>query len=98
MFKQSAVVETYLGSGGLGDLWASPVTVQCAVFGGPKLVRDAEGREVISNVTVYAPLVLAPMFEVGTKVTTDGRTARVVTTDLMDVGPAYAHHVQVGLV
>ncbi len=49
-------VEAYQGSGPYGDAYAAAVTVTCFVDQKRKLIRAANGSQVISETTVFAPL------------------------------------------
>lgn len=44
------------GSGGMGDAYAAPRTVAAEVLDEQTLVRDADGREVVSSTRVTLPL------------------------------------------
>jgi len=76
------VVEAYAGSGGLGTLYAAPVTVTpCVIEDTRRLVRvqtqDAAGAEQLSSTTVWAPL--ATTAPPDSRVTLpDGRVTRVL--------------------
>lgn len=98
LFNQTVTVETYLGTGVKGPTFAAPASVLCFVDDSRKLVRDSTGEQVVSSTTVYAPLSVYAQFPVDSKVTVNGRTARVVAVELQNsAGPASVHHTQVNL-
>jgi hypothetical protein len=56
-----AVVKALTGSGGMGDTYAAPVTVPVFAVDEVKLVRDADGAEVVSSSQVHCSFdVTAP--------------------------------------
>lgn len=86
-YQHTVTVQTLLGSGGMGDVYAAPLTLSptdtTGVFVEDKrrLVRSADGSEVISESTIYGRWVLGPVLAVGSLVTLpSGRTATVITT------------------
>lgn len=83
--QHTVTVEPYLGSGAFGDTYGAPVTVSCWVEASRKVVRDADGSEVVSGTTVYAqPGVTAPA---RSRVTLpDGRVTLVITVADRDSG------------
>jgi hypothetical protein len=78
---KTITVEAYTGSGPYGDVYGAAVQVEgCVVEESRRRVRvqtqDAAGEEVLSSTTVYCPPdTVAPA---GSRVTTGGRTARVL--------------------
>lgn len=105
LFKQSVTLETYLGSGAYGDVFAAPVTVACFIEDATKLVRNSSEEEVVSTTTLYAAIAGAPaeppvqgQFSAMSRVAVNGRDAHVITTARVDsAGPARIHHIQVSL-
>lgn len=56
-----AIVSALTGSGGMGDTFAAPVTVPAFVVEEQKVVRDAQGVEVVSSTQVHCGFdVIAP--------------------------------------
>lgn len=99
LFTQPVTVETYAGNGGLGDIYAAPVTVMCFVNDGHERTKATSGVEIVSQSTLYAPLADFGVFTPDSKVTVNGRTARVVSVFRRDsAGPISAHHTQANLV
>lgn len=54
LLQHTVTVEPWAGSGGYGDIWGDPFDLQCFVEDRRRLVRAADGSEVISETTVYA--------------------------------------------
>lgn len=87
-------VETYLGSGSFGDVYADPVSVDCWVDDAVKLVNNTQGEQVVSNSTVYAPTdaassesATAGQFAPGSKVTMpSGHVGFVIRCGVFDSG------------
>lgn len=76
----TVTVEAYRGSGPYGDIYEQAVIVTpCFVDDTRRLVRAADGSQVISESTVYAPAdTTAPT---GSRVTLpSGRTTTVITS------------------
>ena len=91
-FVHTVTVETWEGTGAAGDVYAAPVVlspdnaIPNGVFleGKVQLVRDSTGQEVTSNSTIYCDVADGPRFTPDTKVTTAGRTARVISQNIND--------------
>ena len=49
---ETVTIRTMTGSGARGPAYADPLTTRCQVDGTRKLVRDATGREVVSETTL----------------------------------------------
>ena len=103
-YIHKATVETYLGAGAYGDLFAAPVVLDpdtatgCFIEGKRKLVRNAAGEQVISETTLYTSTAHAALFTTDSKVTTDTITSRVITVNTNDSGPLdLPDHVAVNL-
>lgn len=98
LFTQTASVETRTGSKAGAAAYADPVDVACFVNDSHKQVRAANGDEIVSSTTLYAPLADVEVFAPGSKVTVNGRTAFVISTFRRDsAGPASAFHTQADL-
>jgi hypothetical protein len=54
LLQHTVTVEPWEGSGGYGDIWGAPFDLQCFVEDKRRLVRAADGSEVVSETTVYA--------------------------------------------
>lgn len=80
----TVTVETYTGAGAYGPVYAAPVTISCFVDDSAKLTRHQAGDEVVSGTTIYAPPETATILTVQSRVTVNGRVARVITANSMD--------------
>lgn len=82
---QTVTVEPYQGTGAYGDIYGPAVQVRAIVDAGRRLVRDADGREVTSETTLYAPLsTVAPA---GSRITlANGTTSTVIAAKPRDGG------------
>lgn len=49
-------IAPYAGTAGTGDTWGTPAPVRAYVDDTRRLVRAADGKQVVSSATVYAPL------------------------------------------
>lgn len=80
-------VETYMGAGSRGSVYSEPKSRPGLIqLPQNRLVRTAQGNEVVSSSLVYAPLELSGDFTLGSRVTlADGRTAAVLTIGKPDV-------------
>ena len=97
-FVHSVDVQTYLGASGVGDSYAAAVSVACFIDDSTHFVRSSTGEEVVSNTVVYAAEADAAKFTVESKVTANGRVARVITQNSYDSGPlGLPDHVEVHL-
>ena len=79
-------VETFLGNGSLGPSYAAPVALPgLPQFRQNRLVRTAQGNEVLASSKVYAPLAHADKFTLHSRVTlADGRASTVLTVSRPD--------------
>jgi hypothetical protein len=84
----TVTVETYEGVGANGATkLAAPVSVECWVEPGNKLVRNADGAEVVSSSSIHGPLDQSARFVVGSKVTVAGDgSRRVLALERFDSG------------
>lgn len=98
LFTQQVTVETLTAPTSFGEQYAAPVTVTCFINDTRNLIRNGEGEQVVSETTLYAPLSTESTFAEGSRVTVNGRHARVLKLSRRDsAGPVNAHHVQVAL-
>ncbi|OUC99319.1 hypothetical protein [Streptosporangium minutum] len=84
LLVHQVLVEPAEGEGPFGPEYGDAVTVRCFVDEKRRLVRDAEGSEVVSETTVYMPLDTA--CPTGSRVTANGRTTTVITSSRRDGG------------
>jgi hypothetical protein len=103
-FVHTVSVEKWLGTGSNGDVYAAPVTLSPAstppngafVDDARKLVRNANGEQVISETTLYTSILNAPLFVEKSRVTvlgdsdgdelTPGRASLVIKVNANDSG------------
>lgn len=98
LFTHTVSVQTYEGGDDTGDMFASPVDKACFISDARRLVRDSSGLEVVSSTTLYGPLGDIDAYTPGSKVTVNGRTARVIGVDRRNsAGPPSAYHCQISL-
>jgi hypothetical protein len=91
-YVRAVVVETWLGTGAMGDVYAAPVTLSPAntpangVFleGKIQLVRDATGQQVVSASTLYCATADGARFTPDSRVTTGGRVSHVISQNIND--------------
>lgn len=79
-------VTPYLGHGSTGPLFGPPFTLKCMAQGARRLVRNSDGEQVLSDLTVYAALEDAPLVPEGSRVTWRGRTTTVLANTAHDDG------------
>lgn len=73
-------VKTVIGTGAYGPVYAAPVTVSCFATDKRRLVRNSEGKEIISETTLNGPTAHALVWTPGSLVTLpSGREATVIT-------------------
>ena len=70
-------VEPLLGDGPYGEMYGPPAVVPCFLDRGRRLVRNANGDEVVSEVTAYCPLSAEESFPTDSRVTLPGTTETV---------------------
>lgn len=80
-YDQTAVIEPYAGTGGLGPVYGAPVPVACLIDDTVRLVRATDASEVVSSTTLHTPPgVVAPP---GSRVTfSDARESTVISTSV----------------
>lgn len=83
LLPHKITVERYLGSGGYGDVYDTPETVERVyVEDGTKLVRNPQGSEVVASSTIYLEIPDQPI-EPGSLVTRWDGTAYAVTSKVI---------------
>jgi hypothetical protein len=91
-------VETLLGEGGNGTLYAPPVDVPCFIDGGVKVVRTATGEQAVVNAPIYAAREHAGTLTAGSRVTMRGAKSRILAATVYDSGELdLPDHVQITL-
>lgn len=94
----TVTVETYAGSGAYGDVYDEPVSRRCAIDDTRRLVRSADGQEVVSETTIITRREYKPDFVPGSRVTLPDRVATVIkASELTDGGCGAWQHLEVAL-
>ncbi len=98
-FVHTATVETFLGSGPQGDVYAAPVTVSGYLDDGIVRVQTASAEELVQKATFYAGIGDAGVFVPQSRVTVNGRACQVTAVRRREAGAllAAAQHVEVDL-
>lgn len=76
--RDEVSVETFAGTGAHGPVYKAAEEVACRVQMTRQLVRDANGKEVVSEVTIYMDPDEAAKFTVGSRVTVDDHVTDVL--------------------
>ncbi|SNS43657.1 hypothetical protein SAMN06309944_0250 [Micrococcales bacterium KH10] len=83
----TVTVRTLIGTGAYGDVHAEPVEVTCFAEDKRRLVRNSDGKEVISETTLSGPVERSLIWTPGSLVTLpSGREATVITTSTFTSG------------
>lgn len=86
-FVHTVTVETFLGQGANGDLFAAPVKVVGWLSGSRKIVRGIDGQQAISESAFYTNISNAALFTTDTRVTDSlGTVSRVIRVNVNDTG------------
>lgn len=91
------IVETKLKATPNGSSYAAPLTRAYFVEDGRKLVRAADGEQIVSETTLFTPPADFALFTTGTKVTINGRQSVVIIAKLRILGDPDVDHVEVNL-
>ncbi|WP_424533634.1 hypothetical protein ACOZ38_25195 [Sphaerisporangium viridialbum] len=84
LLRHEAMIEPFEGDGAYGAVYGAPFTERCLIDDERRLVRDAQGVEVVSDTTfIFRPGVRCPE---GSKVTANGRETTVITSFARDGG------------
>lgn len=78
--RQTVTVEPYEGDGAYGPVYGPQRTIQCRKDDTRRVVRDANGVEVTSDVTLWVPTNQKPLKTEDRVTLPDGRTTRVLVT------------------
>ncbi len=85
-YVHTVTITPVLGEGAYGTVYGDPTQVRCFVDETTRLVRDADGAEVVSSATIYADP--GTVVAVGSTVTLpSGRVATVLGSQVHDSGP-----------
>lgn len=79
-------VEARLGSGAYGDTYGPPFALRCFAEGRVRMVRDPDGNEVVSSLTLYTQQVQADAIPAGSIVTWRGNRSKVIASIPHDTG------------
>ena len=91
-------VKPFLGSGPYGDVYGDPVEVRCFRDERRQIVRNANGDEVVSEVSIFTNLKHGETFKLDSRVEWDGRTDHVISVSRRDDGGLGAwQHLEVAL-
>jgi hypothetical protein len=82
LLKDTVAVETWTGEGAYGPVYAAAVNVQCSVDATRRLVRNADGAEVVSEATLQVHPDDAALFVPESALTIEGRASKVITESL----------------
>ena len=93
----TVAVRTKTGSGANGDIFAATVDRNVFLEDARKLVRDANGEQVVSETTLFADTADLDVFKPDSKVALPGRTARVLLAKLRVIGDPDVDHLEVTL-
>jgi hypothetical protein len=80
------MVETFEGTGAMGDVYAVPQYVDGLLEGKVILVRDAAGQQVVSSSQFYTDAANTDVFAPDSRVTVDGRISYVISQNRADSG------------
>jgi hypothetical protein len=80
------MVETFEGTGAMGDVYAVPQYVDGLLEGKVILVRDAAGQQVVSSSQFYTDTAYTDVFAPDSRVTIDGRISYVISQNRADSG------------
>lgn len=87
LLRHKVTVEAKQGEGPYGETYAAPVTVKCFLEQKTRLVRSAEGDEVVSSSTVYCQLDALTKPPPKSRVTLpDGTVTKVILAHRNDGG------------
>jgi hypothetical protein len=79
LLTDTVTVETFSGSGAFGSVVADPVNVKVKADTTRRLVRDADGAEVVSELTLFVHPDDEAKFTPESKLSYSGRTSTVLT-------------------
>jgi hypothetical protein len=82
LLREQVTVETYAGEGAYGPVYSPPATVACRAEPVRQVVRDADGAEVVSELTLYAEPHNHSVFTAGSRVMFMDATSIVLRASL----------------
>ena len=85
LLRHQVLVRPQTGEGSTGDVYGAQVPVRCFKDDRRRLVRNPQGAEVVSEVTLYCRLRYADVFTTDAEVTLpDGSVVHVMQTGRRD--------------
>ena len=82
----TVTVRPLLGQSSTGKVYGLAFTLQCMAQGKRRMVRNSQGTEVLSTLTLWAAPGQASTIPVGSQVLWQGDTTGVLTSTDMDSG------------
>jgi hypothetical protein len=82
----TVTVRPYLGQSSTGKVYGPEFTLQCMAQGRRRMVRNGQGSEVLSTLTLLAAPGQAEAIPVGSQVLWQGDTTDVLTSTNQDSG------------
>lgn len=79
-YVHTVTVRTLTGTGGMGNVYATPFPLACFVDDVVRLVRGPDAAEVVSSSTVYAPAGTTTLTPGSLVTLPSGREATVITS------------------
>ncbi|SOD72723.1 hypothetical protein SAMN05892883_2073 [Jatrophihabitans sp. GAS493] len=95
--RQALQVQTKTGDGARGPNYADPMAISFVVEDGRRMVRSANGDNVISETTLYTEPANAAACVAGSLVAVNGRVATVIIAKRHLVGDDDVDHLEVAL-
>lgn len=97
LLVHTVTVEALTGRSSVGELYGAATPLRCMAQGQRRLVRNSEGDEVLSTLTLYAAPGQAASIPPGSRITWSGITTEVIGSANRDSGglAADAEHTEV---
>lgn len=84
LLPHTSVIEPHEGDGAYGPIFGPAVSEPCLVDDERRMVRDAQGAEIVSNTTIiYRPGTRCPE---GSRITVNGRVVTAIASYSRDGG------------
>lgn len=91
LLKDTVTVETYVGEGAYGPVYAAAVAVPCNVEATRRLVRNAAGDEAVSESTLYVRPSDASAFTPESRLTFATHASTVLAVSLFSLRGNVSH-------
>lgn len=85
-FVHTVIVETWLGTGSMGDVYQAPASVHGFLEGKIQLVRDSTGQQVVSQSTFYCSVADGAKFTPDSRITVASPGSLAPSLTLTDSG------------